>query len=154
MSRGTTRRIAFGRRTRTDPNSSRSVTTARPSGPPSKPPLRLRSTSATAPGGGASAMRLTIPTGCPASPSSSDRRGAWSLTSTTRRPSPSQCSTPSTSRSVRPGGSTGSRQPNRSPDVSPLDAKAIPVAATASLCQVSSSVRAPWSRAFQSRGGR
>ena len=34
MSRGTTRRSAFGRRTRTVPNSSRSVTTTRPSGPP------------------------------------------------------------------------------------------------------------------------
>ena len=34
MSRGTTRRIAFGRRTRTVPNSSRSVTKTRPSGPP------------------------------------------------------------------------------------------------------------------------
>ncbi len=54
MSRGTTRRIAFGRRTRTVPNSSRSVTKARPSGPPSKPPLRLRSTRVIAPGGGAS----------------------------------------------------------------------------------------------------
>ena len=43
MSRGTTRRSAFGRRTRTVPNSSRSVTKARPSGPPTKPPLRLRS---------------------------------------------------------------------------------------------------------------
>ncbi len=52
MSRGTTRRSARGRRTRTVPNSSRSVTTTRPSGPPSKPPLRLRSTSAMAPGGG------------------------------------------------------------------------------------------------------
>ena len=43
MSRGTTRRSALGRRTRTVPNSSRSVTNARPSGPPTKPPLRLRS---------------------------------------------------------------------------------------------------------------
>ena len=86
MSRGTTRRIAFGRRTRTLPNSSRSVTTARPSGPPSKPPLRLRSTSAMAPGGGGSATRLTIPTGCPASPRSSARRGAWSETEHDARP--------------------------------------------------------------------
>ena len=43
MSRGTTRRSAFGRRMRTVPNSSRSVTNARPSGPPTNPPLRLRS---------------------------------------------------------------------------------------------------------------
>ncbi len=63
MSRGTTRRIAFGRRTRTLPNSSRSVTTANPSGPPAKPPLRLRSTSAIAPGGGGSATRWTIADG-------------------------------------------------------------------------------------------
>ena len=34
------------------------MTTARPSGPPSKPPLRLRSTRAIAPGGGGSAIRL------------------------------------------------------------------------------------------------
>ncbi len=107
-----------------------------------------------APGGGGSATRLTIPTGWPASPRSSARRGAWSDTSTTRARSPSQCSTPSTRRSVRPGGSTGSRQPNRSPEVRPFDAKAIPAASPASDCQVSSSVRAPWSRAFQSRGGR
>ena len=59
MSRGTTRRIAFGRRTRTVPNSSRSVTRARPSGPPSKPPFRLRSTIAIAPGGGASGAWTT-----------------------------------------------------------------------------------------------
>ena len=154
MSRGTTRRIALGRRTRTEPNSSRSVTTARPSGPPSNPPLRLRSISAMAPGGGTSVIRLTMPTGWPASPRSSASLGAWSDARTTRRRSPSQCSTPSTSRSVRPGGRTGSRQPNRSPDVRPLDANAIPAASAASDCQVSSRVRAPWSRAFQSRGGR
>ena len=59
MSRGTTRRIAFGRRTRTVPKSSRSVTKARPSGPPSKPPFRLRSTIAIAPGGGASGAWTT-----------------------------------------------------------------------------------------------
>ena len=126
MSRGTTRRIAFGRRTRTLPNSSRSVTTASPSGPPSKPPLRLRSTSAMAPGGGASAIRDTMPTAWPASPRSSASRGAWSDTRTTRAFSPSQCSTPSTSRSVRPGGRTGSRQPNRSPEVRLFDAYAMP----------------------------
>src|SRR3954452_14891164 len=39
MSRGTTRRIALDRRTLTEPNSSRSGTTARPSGPPSNPPV-------------------------------------------------------------------------------------------------------------------
>ena len=50
MSRGTTRRSAFGRRMRTVPKSSRSVTKARPSGPPMNPPLRLRSTRAIAPG--------------------------------------------------------------------------------------------------------
>ncbi len=154
MSRGTTRRIALGRRTRTLPNSSRSVTSASPSGPPSNPPLRLRSISAIAPRGGASEMRWTMPTAWPASDSSSARRGAWSEARTTRARSPSQCSTPSTSRSVRPGGSTGSRQPNRSPDVRPFDAYAMPSAAPASDCQVSSSVRAPWRRAFQSRGGR
>ena len=130
MSRGTTRRIALGRRTRTLPNSSRSVTRARPSGPPSNPPLRLRSTSAIAPGGGGSAIRATIPTGWPASPSSSASRGAWSLTRTTRAFSPSQCSTPSTSRSVRPGGRTGSRQPNRSPEVRLFEAYAMPCAST------------------------
>ena len=41
-SRGTTRRRALGRRTRTAPNSSRSVTRTSPSGPQAKPPLRLR----------------------------------------------------------------------------------------------------------------
>src|SRR3954454_16186216 len=50
-SRGTTRRRAFGRRTRTVPNSSRSVTNSSPSGPPPKPPLRLRPISAIAVGG-------------------------------------------------------------------------------------------------------
>ena len=109
---------------------------------------------AMAPGGGASVTRWTMPTACPASPSSSARRGAWSLARTTLAFSPTQCSTPSTRRSVRPGGSTGSRQPNWSPLVRLFDANAIPSAAPASDCQVSSSVREPWRRLFQSRGGR
>ena len=139
-SRGTTRRIALGLRTRTVPNSSRSVTSARPSGPPSNPPLRLRSIRAMAPGGGASVTRWTMPTAWPASPSSSASRGAWSLARTTLAFSPTQCSTPSTRRSVRPGGSTGSRQPNWSPLVRLFEANAMPSAAPASDCQVSSSV--------------
>ena len=87
MSRGTTRRRAFGRRTRTEPKSSRSVITTRPSGPPAKPPLRLRSIRATAPGGGATVNRLVTPVGWPASASSSARRGAWSEARTIRAPS-------------------------------------------------------------------
>ncbi len=109
---------------------------------------------AMAPGGGASVTRWTMPTACPASPSSSARRGAWSLARTTLAFSPTQCWTPSTRRSVRPGGRTGSRQPNWSPLVRLFDANAIPSAAPASDCQVSSSVREPWRRLFQSRGGR
>ena len=150
MSRGTTRRIAFGRRTRTDPNSSRSVTKASPSGPPTKPPLRLRSTSATAPGGGTASTRLIAATGRPASPSSSDSRAAWSEARTIRRPSAAQPSTASTSRPERSPGTLGSRQPNRSPELRPPPA----IASPGSDSQVSSSVRAPSSRAFQSRGGR
>ncbi len=136
------------------PNSSRSVTRARPSGPPSKPPLRLRSIRAMAPGGGASVTRWTMPTAWPASPSSSASRGAWSLARTTLACSPTQCSTPSTRRSVRPGGRTGSRQPNWSPLVRLLEANAMPSAAPASDCQVSSRVLAPWRWLFQSRDGR
>ncbi len=94
MSRGTTRRIAFGRRTRTLPKSSRSVTKTRPSGPPAKPPFRLRSTTATAPGGGASGAWTTA-TGWPASSRSSARRGAWSLARTILPPSACQRSTAS-----------------------------------------------------------
>ena len=95
---------------------------------------------AMAPGGGASVTRWTMPTAWPASPSSSASRGAWSLARTTRAFSPTQCSTPSTRRSVRPGGSTGSRQPNWSPLVRLFEANAMPSAAPASDCQVSSSV--------------
>src|SRR5664280_696031 len=84
MSRGTTRRSAFGRRTRTAPNSSRSVTSTRPSGPPANPAFRLRPTSVTAPGGGATAGWNVTPAGIPAWPSSSERRGAWSEASTIR----------------------------------------------------------------------
>ncbi len=50
---------------------------------------------AIAPGGGASVTRCTMPTACPASASSSTSRGAWSLASTSRARSPTQCSTPS-----------------------------------------------------------
>ena len=95
---------------------------------------------AIAPGGGASVTRCTMPTAWPASPSSSASRGAWSLARTSRAFSPTQCSTPSTSRSVRPGGSTGSRQPNWSPLVRLFEANAMPSATPASDCQVSSSV--------------
>ena len=56
------------------------------------------------------------PTGWPASPRSSASRGAWSEARTIRAPSARQRSTASTSRPARPGGRTGSRQPNRSPE--------------------------------------
>ncbi len=150
MSRGTTRRIAFGRRTRTEPNSSRSVTNASPSGPPTNPPFRLRSTRATAPGGGGASTRLTAATGRPASPRTSDSRAAWSEARTIRWRSSAQASTASTIRPARSPGTLGSRQPNRSPELSPPPA----IASDGSDSQVSSSVRAPSSRAFQSRGGR
>ena len=123
MSRGTTRRIAFGRRTRTVPNSSRSVTKASPSGPPSKPPLRLRSTRVIAPGGGASGAWTTA-AGWPASSSSSASRGAWSEARTIRAPSTCQRSTAWAIALPRPAGSCGSRQPNMSPDVRPRPASA------------------------------
>ena len=126
MSRGTTRRRAFGRRTRTVPNSSRSVTKTRPSGPPTNPPLRLRSMSAIAPGGGGSSMRSTTPTGWPASSRISASRGAWSDASTIRPPSSRQPSTASARRVARPSGSTGSRHPNASPMLRPPDAIATP----------------------------
>ena len=106
----------MGRRTRTVPNSSRSVTNARPSGPPTKPPLRLRSISAIAPGGGAlvepvhdrdrmaglaedvgEARRLVRGEHDP---------GAVRLPGARPRPA---------SRPARPSGRTGSRQPNGSP---------------------------------------
>ena len=119
MSRGTTRRRARGRRTRTVPKSSRSVTKLSPSGPPAKPPFRLRSTRVRAPGGGASATRSTIATGWPASPSSSASRGAWSEARTIRAPSARQPSTASTRRPARPAGRVGSCQPNGSPEDSP-----------------------------------
>ena len=110
MSRGTTRRSAFGRRTRTLPNSSRSVTTTRPSGPPAKPALRLRPTRATAPGGGAPG-RIVTPTGIPASPRSSARRGAWSDASTIRGAGAASRrlprAPPRPGLATAPGGSTG-----------------------------------------------
>ena len=114
---GTTRRRARGRRTRTVPNSSRSVTKARPSGPPTKPPLRLRSMRAIAPGGGASAdpiddrdRRGRPRRGGPRGAAPGPRRGRSG-----RRPRAS-ASTASARRPARPGGRTGSRQPNGSPD--------------------------------------
>ena len=110
--------------------------------------------SATAPGGGGSLMRWTIATGRPASPRSSESRGAWSEAMTTRARSPAQCSTASTSRSVRPGGRTGSRQPKASPELSPPAAKLMPSAACGSDSQVSSSVRpaaSRWVHAFRAR---
>ena len=64
-----------------------------------------------------------------------------------RRPS---ASTASTIRPARSPGTLGSRQPNRSPELSPPPA----IASDGSDSQVSSSVRAPSSRDFQSRGGR
>ncbi len=119
MSRGTTRRIAFGRRTRTVPNSSRSVTKTRPSGPPSKPPLRLRSTRVIAPGGGASGAWTTA-AGMP---------GLLEQLGEARRlvrgeDDPGAVDLPALdglrrSRCPRPAGSCGSRQPNMSPDVRP-----------------------------------
>ena len=152
MSRGTTRRSALGRRTRTLPNSSRSVTKASPSGPPTNPPLRLRPTSAMAPGGGGSARVSTIATGWPASSSTSTSLGAWSLAMTRRAPSSSQVPTASARRAVRPGGRVGSRQPKGSPELrSPA---AIATSRGASDSQVSSRVRDATRRPFQSRGGR
>ncbi len=62
--------------------------------------------------------------------------------------SPSQRSTASEIRPPRPGGSTGSRHPNRSPDDLPPPA----IAFAASDSHVSSSVREARSRRFQSRG--
>ena len=67
---GTTRRSTRGRRTRTVPKSSRSVTTTRPSGPPAKPELRLRSISARPPAAGASFRAATGPRRCPPRPGS------------------------------------------------------------------------------------
>ena len=155
MSRGTTRRIAFGRRTRTLPNSSRSVTNTRPSGPPVKPPLRLRSTRASAPGGGGVGDRVRDAGGVAGLLEELGEprrlvRGDDDARRRARRPSPRQRSTASAIRAPRPGGSCGSRQPNRSPDDLPPPA----IAPLASDSQVSSSVRAPSSRRFQSRGGR
>ena len=152
MSRGTTRLSAFGRRMRTVPNSSRSVTKARPSGPPTNPPLRLRSIRAIAPGGGASPTRSTTATGWPASPSTSASRGAWSEARTIRASSARQASTASTSRPARPGGRTGSRHPNGSPDESAP--RAIATSSGGTDSQVSSRVREATRRPFQSRGGR
>ncbi len=184
MSRGTTRRSAFGRRTRTAPKSSRSVTTTSPSGPPVNPAFRLRPTSATAPGGGTPG-RIVTPAGMPASPSSSARRAAWSDARTIRgtgaavlpgarrdgiepggrlrrgssassSASGTDAGRPARQRSIararpelRPGGRTGSRQPNGS-----SSARAPPIASTGPGSQVSSRVRAPRRRAFQSRGPR
>ena len=142
-----------GRRTRTVPNSSRSVTKASPSGPPAKPPLRLRSTSAIAPGGGASPTPARRPR-----PGGRPRRGARRGAAPGRRRGrsgrrpPASASTASASRPARPGGRTGSRQPNRSPDDSAP--RAIATSSGGSDSQVSSSVREPTSRLFQSRGGR
>ena len=71
-------RIAFGRRTRTEPNSSRSVTNARPCGPPSEPaveaPLDERHRAQAA----AARRPVTTATGCPASTRISASRGACS----------------------------------------------------------------------------
>ncbi len=117
------RRRAFGRRTRTVPNSSRSVTKTRPSGPPSKPPFRLRSMRTTAPGGGASGVWTTA-AGWPASSSSSARRGAWSLARTIRPPSRCHASTAPPIAAPRPAGSTRLRQPNMSPELRPRAASA------------------------------
>ncbi len=152
MSRGTTRRSALGRRTRTVPNSSRSVTKVSPSGPPVNPPFRLRSTIATAPGGGGSAMRSTTATDWPASSSRSARRAAWSEARTMRAPSARQPATASTTPAARPNGSVGSRHPKTSPDDRAPRAIAVPTAGSDS--QVSSSVREPVSRVFQSFAGR
>ena len=120
MSRGTTRRIAFGRRTRTVPNSSRSVTKASPSGPPMNPPFRLRSIRATAPGGGAASSRSDRADRS-AGLGRAARTGAraWSEARTIRTPSSAQPSTASTSRPERRPGTLGSRQPNRSPELRP-----------------------------------
>src|SRR5665811_1195902 len=106
MSRGTTRRRAFGRRTRTAPKSSRSVISTRPSGPPANPAFRLRPTSVTAPCGGAAAGWNVTPAGIPASPSNSDSRGAWSEAITIR--GAGERSAPGTRRDATiPGGTAG-----------------------------------------------
>ena len=63
-----------------------------------------------------------------------------------------QASTASTSRPARPGGRTGSRHPNGSPDDSAP--RAIAASSGGTDSQVSSSVRDATRRFFQSRGGR
>ena len=140
MSRGTTRRSAFGRRTRTVPNSSRSVTNASPSGPPTNPPLRLRPTSAIAPGGGGSSIRSTTATGWPAS--LEDLGEPRRLVRGEHDPAallPPAARPRRRGGAARPSGSTGSRQPNRSPELLPPDAIATPAGGSDS--HVSSSVR-------------
>ena len=69
-----------------------------------------------------------------------------------RPPSSPQRVTASSRRVARPSGSTGSRQPNMSPELLPPDAIATPAGGSDS--HVSSRVRDPTSRLFQSRGGR
>ncbi len=132
-SRGTTRRSARGRRTRTEPNSSRSVTRMMPSGPPANPPLRLRSTSDRLPAGGASGSRLVGLARMSASARSSASRADWSDASTTRAPSLRHRATVVAMDPMGTGGSDGSCQPNGLPPGG---------ASAASLSQVSWSVRA------------
>src|SRR5450759_2565298 len=102
-SRGTTRLNALGRRPRTEPNSSRSVTRTSPSGPPAKPPLRLRPMRVRVPGAGASDSRSATPVGRPCSLRRSASRGAWSEANTTRSPAAVHARTTSARRPARTG---------------------------------------------------
>ena len=152
MSRGTTRRSARGRRTRTVPNSSRSVTKVSPSGPPVNPPFRLRSTSVDGAGrwrlgdalddrDGLAGLFEQVREARRLVRGEDDARPVRAPARRRRRPRPA----------ARPNGSVGSRHPKTSPDDSAPRAIAVPTAGSDS--QVSSSVREPASRAFQSRGG-
>ena len=152
MSRGTTRRSAFGRRTRTVPNSSRSVTKARPSGPPVNPPLRLRSTSATAPGGGASATRLDD--GGRVAGLGEELGQARRLVRGERR---SGRRRPARRRPPRRAGrhdrAAGPARASRTDRRTTAPPRAIATSSGGTDSQVSSSVREATRRPFQSRGG-
>ena len=156
MSRGTTRRIAFGRRTRTVPNSSRSVTN-------SEPVRSARESAVQAPlderdGAGRQAHRRPLPVtaaSCPASASSSASRGAWSEAITIRGGVPAsaarQAVTASTSRRRSAGRQRWLRQPNRSPE---RQARRRAMAALgAADSQVSSRVRSATQPGASSRVG-
>src|SRR5439155_1626691 len=79
------------------------------SGPPSKPPFRLRSMSVIEPSGGGSTTASVTPAAWPASSRSSARRGAWSEATAIRGgfSRSRQRATASPIRCARPGGSDG-----------------------------------------------